>query len=40
MKKDLRTFQSCVCALPHAKSLNANQYGALVSFAYVLPILA
>jgi GH24 family phage-related lysozyme (muramidase) len=34
LQKDLVGFEQCVCALPNAKSLNANQYGALVSFAY------
>jgi lysozyme len=34
LKKDLVGFEACVCALPNAKLLNANQYGALVSFAY------
>ncbi|KAN0069726.1 glycoside hydrolase family 24 protein [Elaphomyces granulatus] len=34
LQKDLAGFEQCVCALSNAKSLNANQYGALVSFAY------
>ncbi|KAJ5232845.1 hypothetical protein N7468_005801 [Penicillium chermesinum] len=31
---DLQTFEKCVCKLPNAKDLNANEYGALVSFTY------
>ncbi|KAI9930761.1 hypothetical protein ASPWEDRAFT_39645 [Aspergillus wentii DTO 134E9] len=34
LKKDLAGYESCVCKLDNAKELNANQYGALVSFAY------
>ncbi|KAH8432092.1 lysozyme [Aspergillus melleus] len=34
LSKDLSEFESCVCAMENAKELNANQYGALVSFAY------
>lgn len=34
LKKDLAGYESCVCELDNAKYLNANQYGALVSFAY------
>ncbi|OGM44208.1 hypothetical protein ABOM_007693 [Aspergillus bombycis] len=34
LQKDLAGFEQCVCALPNAKELNANQYGALVSFAF------
>ncbi|KIM95188.1 glycoside hydrolase family 24 protein [Oidiodendron maius Zn] len=33
-KKDIAEYESCVCAMANAKDLNANQYGALVSFAY------
>ena len=32
--KDLTQFETCVCALPNANKLNANQYGALTSFAF------
>ena len=34
LESDLTTFESCVCAMSNAADLNANQYGALVSFAY------
>ncbi|KAB8068806.1 lysozyme-like domain-containing protein [Aspergillus leporis] len=34
LKKDLAGFEKCVCQMDNAKDLNANQYGALVSFAY------
>ncbi len=34
LKKDIVGFEDCVCNLPNAKALNANEYGALVSFAY------
>ncbi|MCJ1441477.1 MAG: hypothetical protein MMC23_001966 [Stictis urceolatum] len=34
LKKDLKSYESCVCGLPNAASLNANEYGALVSFTY------
>ncbi|MCJ1350613.1 MAG: hypothetical protein MMC33_000594 [Icmadophila ericetorum] len=34
LMSDLKTYESCVCALPNAANLNANQYGALVSFTY------
>ncbi|KAF9892076.1 hypothetical protein FE257_002482 [Aspergillus nanangensis] len=34
LKEDLAGYESCVCSLSNAKYLNANQYGALVSFAY------
>ncbi|KAE8380340.1 lysozyme-like domain-containing protein [Aspergillus bertholletiae] len=34
LQKDLVGFEQCVCALPNAKDLNANQYGALVSYAF------
>ncbi|KAE8415188.1 lysozyme-like domain-containing protein [Aspergillus pseudocaelatus] len=34
LQKDLVGFEQCVCALPNAKDLNANQHGALVSFAF------
>ena len=34
LKSDLVTYETCVCALPNAANLNANQYGALVSFTY------
>ncbi|PIG87000.1 hypothetical protein AARAC_004755 [Aspergillus arachidicola] len=34
LQKDLVGFEQCVCALPNANALNANQYGALVSFAF------
>lgn len=33
-KEDVAEYESCVCALDNTKYLNANQYGALVSFAY------
>lgn len=34
LRKDLTDYESCVCKLPNAANLNANQYGALVSFTY------
>ncbi|KAA8652856.1 hypothetical protein EYZ11_007594 [Aspergillus tanneri] len=34
LKKDLAGYEKCVCKMQNAKELNANQYGALVSFAY------
>ncbi|KAJ5183822.1 hypothetical protein N7492_001438 [Penicillium capsulatum] len=34
LAKDIKSFESCVCKLDNAKELNANQYGALVSFAF------
>ncbi|KAJ5967116.1 hypothetical protein N7501_003364 [Penicillium viridicatum] len=34
LAKDIDTYESCVCKLDNAEDLNANQYGALVSFAY------
>ncbi|KAE8312730.1 lysozyme-like domain-containing protein [Aspergillus transmontanensis] len=34
LHKDLVGFEQCVCALPNANALNANQYGALVSYAF------
>ncbi|KAL5363318.1 lysozyme-like domain-containing protein [Aspergillus floccosus] len=34
LKKDLAGYEKCVCEMDNAKYLNANQYGALVSFAY------
>ncbi|MCJ1326126.1 hypothetical protein MMC10_002790 [Thelotrema lepadinum] len=34
LKSDITEYETCVCALPNAANLNANQYGALVSFTY------
>jgi len=34
LRKDITDYEKCVCALPNAAKLNANQYGALVSFTY------
>lgn len=34
LAKDIKSFENCVCKMDNAKDLNANQYGALVSFAY------
>lgn len=31
---DIKIFENCVCKLDNAKDLNANEYGALVIFAY------
>ena len=30
----MKGYEDCVCKMKNAKELNANQYGALVSFAY------
>lgn len=34
LANDIKSFEACVCELDNAQYLNANQYGALVSFAY------
>jgi GH24 family phage-related lysozyme (muramidase) len=34
LRKDLASFAKCVCQLPNAAALNANQFAALVSFAF------
>ncbi|KAJ5818839.1 hypothetical protein N7474_004430 [Penicillium riverlandense] len=34
LAKDIKTFEDCVCEMDNAADLNANEYGALVSFAY------
>ena len=34
LMSDLTSYETCVCAMPNAGALNANQYGALVSFTY------
>ncbi|CAF9911171.1 MAG: hypothetical protein GOMPHAMPRED_007335 [Gomphillus americanus] len=34
LQSDLPGYEGCVCSLPNSGGLNANQYGALVSFTY------